>query len=341
VAIEFNCPHCNKLLKTSDEKAGRQAKCPGCGEIISVPDSAQATAVQAVLDAEPVPDQEAGQPASTAEPSDATKTCPMCGETIKAAAIRCRFCGEDLDVEPGSGRRQGVRREMRPFPPGEVISEAWQLFIDNLGLSIGAFFIVLLLNFTALVIAAIPASLMEELRNRDQDGMAAIVMALAIFLYVCWLVFSLYLTSGYVVFLSKLAKDETAELGDLFSGGRFVGRMFINNLVVGMLTFAGFLACVVPGVIVLLMFLPVPFVVVNENRPGLGSLWRANELTQGNWGSLFLILLTGWGVSILGAMCVYIGLIFTTPFVYLMLAVAYHRMTWQTPLNRIPQAADD
>ncbi len=37
MTIEFNCPDCNKLLRTSDERAGQTANCPTCGSVVFVP----------------------------------------------------------------------------------------------------------------------------------------------------------------------------------------------------------------------------------------------------------------------------------------------------------------
>jgi len=38
--IEFNCTQCGALLRTADETAGGQARCPQCGAIVPVPPAA-------------------------------------------------------------------------------------------------------------------------------------------------------------------------------------------------------------------------------------------------------------------------------------------------------------
>jgi len=45
--IEFRCTSCGKLLRTADETAGREAQCPACGTVMSVPETVEAAAPEA------------------------------------------------------------------------------------------------------------------------------------------------------------------------------------------------------------------------------------------------------------------------------------------------------
>ncbi len=45
MAIEFNCPHCGKLLTTTESRALALAKCPSCNDLITVPAASEPVSV--------------------------------------------------------------------------------------------------------------------------------------------------------------------------------------------------------------------------------------------------------------------------------------------------------
>lgn len=93
MAIQFACPSCGRKVQAPENLVGRQVRCPECKTVITVP----AAELPAEEVAPPVP-----SPAPAPSPADEEgdrRPCPMCGEMIKATAVKCRYCGEIFDPE--------------------------------------------------------------------------------------------------------------------------------------------------------------------------------------------------------------------------------------------------
>jgi hypothetical protein len=341
MTIEFHCPHCQKVLKTADDRAGMRANCPGCGEALTVPTPAHeaaqtdpAAAPASVLaDADSASSGASGpvaiMEAAPTAPGD-SRPCPMCGKEIKRAATRCRFCGENL-IDRRDGAGPG------PLEAGDVLTQSWEIFQKNLGLLVGSTLVLMGIAMVSVMMgyAGMIAAMFaiggagQGPQGPDTAEVVAIVAIVVLFIFFVFAV-NAYLQGGFNLLLLRIARGEPAQLADLFGANRFFWRLFWGNVLFTLLTYIGLALLIVPAVFVMLIFWPFAYVIVDQNVGVAESFRKSRELTGGNLLAIFILGLAMMGINMLGQMACYVGMIFSIPLTALIFTVAYCRMSGQT-----------
>jgi uncharacterized membrane protein YdbT with pleckstrin-like domain len=67
--------------------------------------------------------------------SDDTKACPVCGETIKAVAIKCRFCNSDLSAHQSAQEADVEQRLFVGHPATIYTLSQWFLIVITIGIA--------------------------------------------------------------------------------------------------------------------------------------------------------------------------------------------------------------
>ena len=130
--IEFRCPGCGKLLRTADETAGKQAKCPQCGAVMTI----------AMGSMGPAPQSPAG-PANYPDPNQASQS-----------------------YSPGPAEAGGV-----PPPPqlevGDIFGRTWAIFKSEMGMCIAVVLVVVFINILANAFLGVATKGLEQGHRGD------------------------------------------------------------------------------------------------------------------------------------------------------------------------------
>jgi hypothetical protein len=305
-SVDFTCSRCCDKLRAVTAAIGRLARCPACQAVILIPDDEPA-----VSDGEEVPASDAG--AAEGQRADEIRTSPA-----------------DLLPQPTFSRAFGYVPPAVPclVDAGDIVGRTWDIYYHRflrlvfvgwlammvcaaaitVGLSLDFLAFWLLLKFTTLEVAILV-------------GFVGLFPAMlpAVWIFV-----------GLFIYLIRLVRGHRARWRDLLRGGPFAVVYLKSALSIGLLTMLGFLLCVVPGLLVMAVFIPALFLIVERDmRPGQ-AMRTAQRLTRGNLLQLFLVAGVHVGVESLSHLIPCgLGWLLSVPFVTLLWTVTYLRLTGQ------------
>jgi hypothetical protein len=187
---------------------------------------------------------------------------------------------------------------LRPLSTGELLDRTFSLYRSHFGLFVGIFalpyLVVLAFQFVGLIFQSPHPSFSNFFLTLVWSVMAGVLT----------LVVTSVSQAATVVAVSNLHLDRPASIADSFSSvkGHVLGVMGLSFLI-SMAAGVGFLALIVPGVLLLIMWSVAVPAKVLEQKSVFNSMSRSMELTKGGWARIFvvglLIVVLKFGISAL------------------------------------------
>jgi len=125
-------------------------------------------------------------------------------------------------------------------------------------------------------------------------------------------------------FLLKLIRGERAEFGDAFAGFSLAFlQLFLAGLVSSLLTCAGLLLCLLPGIYLAVAWVFALPLVVDKKMDFWPAMELSRKVVHRHWWVLFGLLLVNVLICLLGLAACIVGLFIAQPVAYGALIYAY------------------
>lgn len=312
--IEFPCSQCGKLLRTGDDTAGREARCPACQAITVVPQPGGGGAPPA----EGAPPSQGAPPPPSYIPTPATNFNAYQAPMTDAAAVPA---DSRLEVVPGQ------------LDLGAVLNAAWSVFKARWTDVILGALVVIGMSIGFSVVRAV----VEAATSRNQALHATVLTAFV----VVDLLFQSWIAVGNIRYMLQIARGEPARLEVLFSGLDVLLPFLGGMILFGLAFFVGFVLLIVPGIIIAMMFSQALYLIADRRLPVFAAFSTSRAVMVGNKLTLFATGLVAIGLSILGVLACCVGIIPVYFYTLILAPIVYLTVTGEQPgLYRLPPGYD-
>ncbi len=324
--IEFPCDGCQQKLRVPDNSAGKQAKCPNCARILTIP----ASQTEEPAPAAPTPSNDPfdfGGPTGGEPAGDNLGAGGFGGGNFGGAAASHQnpYASPAAASQPMGAGGSGAL-SVQPMDPSGAVSIAWELFKLNFIVLIGAIVTQFALNFGITIVSSVIQ--MVILQATGDPNTPALPLINGVFGIINQVV-QIWIGIGLLLLNLSVARGQKAELSLLFTGGPYLLSYIGLSILFGIGMTIGLILLIVPGIYFALTYWSTFYFLVDRNCGVFEAFRLAGEHAKGNRANAFIMGLISMGLSLLGLLACGVGLIVAAPVVGLMFTICYLQMSGQ------------
>jgi uncharacterized membrane protein len=204
---------------------------------------------------------------------------------------------------------------------GDCINYGWETFKKRPWILIGA---VLL----SIIIASLPGMFGPQPEiGPDGQVIPPPITTMHVIVSIASLVVSILVAIGLTTF-SLRAHDniESVQIADLWNPAPF-WRFLAAHILTAIVVTLGFIAFIVPGVILATGLGFVPYLVIERGLGPIEAMKESWRITKGHKWQLFLLIVALIGINILGVLALLVGVLVSIPVAMIAFVHAYRALT--------------
>ena len=139
------------------------------------------------------------------------------------------------------------------------------------------------------------------------------------------------LIAGFHIYTIKKLTGRNPQIGDYFQGFNFFLATLLATIVIGFFTFLGTLALIIPGLVIAAMYKFTYLFIVDKRMDFWQAMQASHAVVKNDYFGFTMFLILAFLVNVLGALCLFVGLLVTIPMTFAAITIAYREIVGFEP----------